>query len=89
MRSFPVKEFDRSDGPRRGGETLRRLGWPEQTQAAGTGDVGLAERRLAEVGSAAGSTGHWRRDDLNPAGRAPPESALYFGVRVNPKGDEY
>ena len=78
----PVRGDARSDGAGGGGETLRRVGRPAQTQTAGGSDVELAEHRVAEVGSARRPSGHRRRPDLKRHAQITATSPLYFGVRV-------
>ena len=54
------------DESRGGDKTLGGVGWFWQTQTAGGRDLGLAQLRLAEVGSAPKSPTHRRRFDLSP-----------------------
>ena len=70
------------------------MGWIEQTQTVGGGDVGLAPDRVAEVGAAAGSAGHRRGHDLKKGAAHPKNqrSTSEFGlnvVRVHELAEDY
>ena len=58
-------------GPRCGDQALGGAGWPGQTEAAGGCDLGLAQLRLTEVGSARGPAADGRRFGLRPSTRSP------------------
>ena len=80
----PVRGGAGSDGPRCGGETLGGVGRIEQTQTAGGSHIGLAQKRVAEVGSTPRPPGRRRKYDLI-LGRDSPQksrSTSEFGFKV-------